>query len=663
MPEPQTENRLIRERSPYLLKHAHNPVDWYPWGKDAFEKAKSEDKPLFVSIGYASCHWCSVMEKESFEDKEVANILNKYFISVKVDREERPDVDEVYMQACQVLGSNGGWPLNVFLDSEGRPFFAGTYFPKEDRYNMAGFITILNLIANYWEEERKKLLDIGGKVAKIIENRDEPSEIKESWLHEAVDEIKNAFDYAYGGFTGAPKFPMPSTWLFALRYSTEFNDEQMLSLVLKTLDKLAMGGIHDHVEGGFCRYSTDEKWIVPHFEKMLYDNAQLVELYAQAYNLTKNEDYKNICEKTVTYVFRNLMDKDGGFYTSQDADSAGIEGEYYIFSFDEIKQALPYDLFNSFTKVYPVSVDGNFEGKNILWAKVLKENEDIKKSLDLLKQLRKKHVRPALDDKILSGQNGLMISSLAQAGRIFKQDAYIRAAKRAADFVLQNMIQEGRLMTSYRQGLSPVKAVQSDYAYFINGLIELYQATLEEAYLLNAVSLTEGMNQLFFDQKEGGFFLTGKDVNQLYVNVKDQRDGVLPSGNAMAAKVLFVLSRLCAEPEFEQYAIRTLESAAKNIDRSPITYTAHLLVQLYLKAENTEVILIDGDGVDEMKNITREKYSPYVHTILSTEQLKEALTYLHSYEKAQKAAAYVCKNESCSPPIGSAEELSDKLNN
>ena len=446
---------MINEKSPYLLKHAHNPVDWYPWGKEAFQKAKNEDKPIFVSIGYASCHWCSVMEKESFEDKEVARILNEYFVSIKVDREERADVDTVYMQACQVLGSSGGWPLNVFIDGDGRPFFAGTYFPKEDRYNMAGFITVLKLIANYWAEDRGKLLKIGNKVAQVLEKKSAPSEIKESWLHDAVNTIKNAFDHTYGGFAGAPKFPMPSTWLFALRYSQQFNDEQVKGLVTQTLDRIAMGGIHDHVEGGFCRYSTDEKWIIPHFEKMLYDNAQLIELYAQAYHATDNDAYKKICEKTITYVFRNLMDENGAFYTSQDADSAGVEGDYYIFSLEEIKNTLPKNLYESLIEIYPITAQGNFENKNILVANTLEQTEDVKKALLLLKQARKNHVKPALDDKTLSGQNGLIISALAQAGRIFKQDAYIKAAKRAADFVLQNMIQEGRLMTSYRKGLSP----------------------------------------------------------------------------------------------------------------------------------------------------------------------------------------------------------------
>jgi len=663
MPEKEYTNRLINEKSPYLLKHAHNPVNWYPWCEEAFEKAKKEDKPLFVSIGYASCHWCSVMEKESFEDKEVARILNDHYVSIKVDREERADIDAVYMQACQVLGSNGGWPLNVFIGSDGKPFFAGTYFPKEDKYNMAGFITVLKLIANYWAQNREKLLEIGGKVTDIIERKDSPSEIKEKWLHDAAADIKKAFDYTYGGFLGAPKFPMASTWLFMLRYSRLFNDENALGLVKYTLDKMAMGGIFDHVEGGFCRYSTDEKWLVPHFEKMLYDSAQLISLYAEMYMITKNDMYKRICERTIAYAFRELMDEKGAFYTSQDADSGGVEGDYYIFSDEEIKNALPKELYDSFTKACNVTGEGNFEGKNVLSVNTLEETPEIKKAFELLKEIRKSRVKPALDDKILSGQNGLMIAALSKAGRIFRQDAYIKAAKKAADFVLQNMLSSGsRLMTSYREGLAPYKSVQPDYAYFIDGLLELYEATLEEVYLLNAITLAEGMINLFWDEKEGGFYMTGSDASKLYAGIKDKNDGALPSGNAIAAKALFVLSRLSANQEYEQYSIRTLEASAQQINAHPLAFTAHLTSLLYMQAKNKEIILTDGNGIEEMKKITIEDYSPYNHVLFCSEQMKKALTHLLSYAEEENAGAYICINETCSPIIKDTKELKDKLN-
>ncbi len=657
MPEHAFTNRLINEKSPYLLQHAHNPVDWFPWGDEAFDKAKKEDKPLFVSIGYASCHWCHVMENESFEDEEVAKILNEYFVSIKVDREERADIDAAYMAACEVLGSNGGWPLNVFINNDGSPFFAGTYFPKEDKYNMAGFITVLKLISNFWNEDREKLLSAGKKVADIIEQKSKPSEIKESWLHDAASIAKRAFDDRYGGFAGAPKFPMPSTWLFLLRYSDFYDDREALSITINTLNKMAMGGIYDHVEGGFCRYSTDESWTVPHFEKMLYDNAQLLELYAEAYAKTGDSAYKIICEQIIAYLFRNLKNKDGAFYTSMDADSAGVEGDYYVFSMSEIKSALPEDLLSSFLKVYPVSKEGNFEGKNVLVANSLSQDAAVIKALETLKKEREKRVKPGLDDKILSGQNGLIISALAKAGRIFKEEAYISAAKRAADFVLEKMVIEGRLMSSYREGLSPHKSVQPDYAYFINGLIELYKATLGDAYLLNAITLTEGMLKLFWDEQSGGFYMTGNDTAKLYVGIKEKRDGVVPSGNAVAANVLFVLSRLCANIEYEQRAIKTLESVASSINSQPLTYTAHLLTQIYMQSENVDVILTEGKGIDEMKKCVIYNYQPYVHAILCNEQLKQALTYLHSYNIEENAAAYVCKNETCSSAITNISDL------
>ncbi len=659
--EKRKPNRLINERSPYLLKHAYNPVDWYPWGEEAFEKAQKEDKPLFVSIGYFSCHWCSVMERESFEDEQVAAILNEYFVPIKVDREERADIDALYMEACQVLGSNGGWPLNVFVDKSGKPFFAGTYFPKEDMYNMAGFITVLKLIANYWEQDRERLMNIGAKVAKIIDAKRSMGQIGENWPKEAADYIKEAFDHTYGGLLGAPKFPMPSMWLFLLRYSRAFDDKEALKLFERTLSKMAMGGIYDHVEGGFCRYSTDERWLVPHFEKMLYDNAQLISLYAEAYLSTGKEEYKNVAEKTIAYVFRELKDEGGAFYTAQDADSAGIEGDYYVFSQQEIKKALKEELYDSFIKVFDISAQGNFEEKNVLSANTLNFSPEIQKALDILKQLRQNKVKPALDDKILSGQNGLMITALAKAGRIFGQEAYIKAAKKAADFVLQNMILGGRLMTSYRKGLSPNKAVQLDYAYFIDGLLELYEATFEDAYLLNALTLAQKMIELFWDEKDSGFYMTGKDSKELYAQIKDIRDGVVPSGNAAAAKALFVLSRLCADKDYAQYSIKTLEASAKQISAQQASFTAHLIVQLFMLTKNTDVTLTEGEGIEEMKAILKYDYSPYRHTVLASSELKNVFDHLKGYEQMESAGAYVCENETCLPMIKDPEELRNIL--
>lgn len=654
-------NRLIDEKSPYLLAHAHNPVDWYTWGEEAFLKAKEEDKPLFVSIGYSACHWCHVMEKESFEDENVARILNDYFISIKVDREERPDIDTAYMQACEILGSSGGWPLSVFMDYTGKPFFIGTYFPKEDTFGMAGFKSILSLIANFWADDRKKLLSAGDKVSQILKNQNTPSEIKLNWLKDAASYIKKVYDQNNGGFIGAPKFPMASTWLFMLRYSRFYNDKSALEITKDTLDKMALGGIYDQIEGGFFRYSTDETWTVPHFEKMLYDNAQLIELYAEGYYMTGKKEYAGICDQTIEFLYNNLHDKKGGFYTSLDADSGGEEGAYYIYSQEEIKKALPKEMYFNFLKTFPITKEGNFEEKNVLTRKTFENDNDLKTALILLKNLRRFRVKPDMDDKILSGQNGLMIAALSKAGRIFSNKRYITFAQNAADFVIQNMIIEGRLYSSYRDGLSKHKATQNDYAYFIYGLLELYEATLHEAYLLNAITLAEDMIEKFWDEKDETFLMTGNDVEKLYADVRDHRDGALPSGNAVAAQILFVISRLSGQPVFAQYAERILKSASGIIDDSPVGYTAHLTALIYFKTTNTEIVLTDGTGIDEMKKAVIDEYDPYIHTILKTKGSDFGLTYLIGYEEKEQALAYVCKNESCSQAIDSADDLINKL--
>lgn len=654
-------NRLIDEKSPYLIAHAHNPVNWYPWGEEAFLKAKAEDKPLFVSIGYLACHWCHVMERESFEDEGVARILNDYFVSIKVDREERPDIDTAYMQACEILGSNGGWPLSVFMDSQGKPFFIGTYFPKEDTFGMAGFKNILSLVANFWADDRKKLLSAGDKVVQILKTRNAPSEIKLNWLKDAASYIKKVYDQKNGGFVGAPKFPMASTWLFMLRYSHFYNDISALEITKDTLDKMAMGGIYDQVEGGFFRYSTDEMWTVPHFEKMLYDNAQLIELYAEGYFMTGKKEYADICEQIIEFLTSNMRDKKGGFYTSLDADSGGEEGAYYIYSQEEIKNALPKEMYYNFLKTFPITKEGNFEEKNVLTRKTFENDNDLKTALILLKNLRRFRVKPDTDDKILSGQNGLIIAALSKAGRIFRNERYIALAENAAEFIVQNMIIEGRLYSSYRDGLSKHKAIQNDYAYFIYGLIELYEATLNEAYLLNAITLAQGMIEKFWDEDNEMFLMTGNDEEKLYADVSDHRDGALPSGNAVAVQALFVISRLSGNPIFAQYAEKILKSASGIIDDSPVGYTAHLIALIYFKSSNTEIVLTDGIGIDEMKKAVIDEYDPYIHTILKTKGSDFGLTYLIGYEEKEQALAYVCKNESCSQAIDSVNKLVEKL--
>lgn len=515
-------NRLIHEKSPYLLQHAYNPVDWYPWSEEAFEKAKREEKPIFLSIGYSTCHWCHVMERESFEDEEVARVLNRDFVAIKVDREERPDVDHVYMTVCQAMTGQGGWPLTVLMTPEKKPFFAGTYFPKRSKYGRTGLLEILERVADAWKRKRTDLLQAGNRVTEAIRGNMDPAvrgELSEEMLTGAYEQLSDQFDERYGGFGQSPKFPRPHDFLFLLRHWKRTGEERALQMVEKTLEAMRRGGIYDHVGFGFSRYSVDDRWHTPHFEKMLYDNALLAVAYLEAYQVTGKEAYARVAREIFTYVLRDMTSPEGGFYSAEDADSEGEEGKFYLWTPEEIREVLGAGMGRLFCECYGVTDAGNFEGKNILHqigislsAVAVRHGmgmDELEQKLEearrKLFQAREQRVRPHRDDKILTSWNALMIVALSRGARVLGERRYADAAEGAARFILKTLRRgDGRLLARYRDGEAAIPAFLDDYAFLAWGLIELYEATLRVEYLRRAADLAREMLDLFGDDRGGG---------------------------------------------------------------------------------------------------------------------------------------------------------------
>lgn len=511
MPNAVRSNSLIHEKSPYLLQHAQNPVNWYPWGDEAFEKAKREDKPVFLSIGYSTCHWCHVMAEECFEDEEVAGALNRDFISIKVDREERPDVDGYYMDVCQRMTGSGGWPLSVFLDSEGKAFFAGTYFPKHDRPGMSGFLTLLGQIAMLWKTDRNRIAGAAERIGReAVSHAQSPAPVDENMPERVFLELERRFDAKYGGFSGAPKFPSPQNLLFLLRFYAAAGKEKALNMCEKTLGCMRRGGIYDQIGFGFCRYSTDSRWLVPHFEKMLSDNALLCMAYTECWQITGKEEYRRTAEEILSYLTGRMQSENGGFYTAEDADSEGVEGKYYTFTPEELRQALGPDE-KEFSRLFGITEEGNFEGKNIpnLLSGGIPENrrEFAEACRRKVLACRSGRVPPFLDDKILPSRTGLAVAALSLAARAFGEEAYLRKARGAADFVLENMTaRDGSLIAVYREGPSRSPGFAEDYAFFLWGLLELYEAGREPCRLESALRLEKVFAERFEDRENGGFY-------------------------------------------------------------------------------------------------------------------------------------------------------------
>ncbi len=588
-------NRLIHEKSPYLLQHARNPVDWYSWGPEAFEKARKENKPIFLSIGYSTCHWCHVMERESFERQDVAEIMNKYFISIKVDREERPDIDDIYMNATQLITGRGGWPNSLWLTPDRKPFYAGTYFPREDMYGRIGFKTILLRLANAWKDQHSEVGAQADRIANAMKEMAETKLVKASGnlnselLKSAVNQIEGTFDASLGGFGRAPKFPPHQKLMLLITQYRKTKDQKLLEMITKTADAMADGGIHDHIGGGFHRYSTDSRWFLPHFEKMLYDNAQLARIYVDVYLITKDHRYRQVARGILNWVLRDMTDKDGGFYSALDADSEGEEGKFYLWGHDEVVKILGSEEAERFARVYGFEKNGNYRdeatgkrpGTNIVYLnKPLKEAakteklslEDLQKLLktdrEKLLDVRNKRIWPHLDDKVLVNWNGLMIGSFAYAGKQLNKPEYVNAAQRAANFILQKMRKDGRLVHRYRQGQAKLDAYLDDYAFLADGLLELYEATGQKRWLDETKTLIEVLFEHYQDN-QGPFFHTADDHEKLLLRTKDPYDRAIPSGNGVAAGVLVRLGRITGDQKYLTQAQRSLNFFLGVMEQAP----------------------------------------------------------------------------------------------
>lgn len=663
MPKTTYTNRLINQKSPYLLQHAHNPVDWYPWGDEAFEKAKAYDKPVFLSIGYSTCHWCHVMERESFEDEEVADILNSNFISIKVDREERPDVDNFYMNTTVALTGSGGWPLSCFLTPDRKVFFAGTYFPKKDGLYGTGFISILKSIIDIWHTRRDEIITSSNEILQYIDRPVRKSTLNENADTAAFKQLAQNFDHDYGGFGAAPKFPTLQNIMFLMQYCVAYNDKSALEYVKKTLNSMMSGGIYDHIGGGFCRYSTDDKWLIPHFEKMMYDNAMHIMTYAQA-GVLIDETYFDIVRGVINFCIRDMLHPSGGFFAALDADSEGVEGKYYVFTPDEIYDALGNEDGKKYCRLFDITEEGNFEGKNIpnlINRSPSDEDKNFAKNVNSkLLKYREKRIPPFRDEKIMSSINGLMIASLAQAGYIMSEKNYIGYAERCAAFVMENLFRNERLQSYWKEGLADIPASSEDYAYIIWGLIELYEATFKPEWLEKALHLTRSMDELFWDKSGGGYFISGSDADDLPSRQKNLHDGALPSGNSIAAINLLRLSRLCSEPIFEQKANDIINLMASGINSYPSSCCGILCANLYLKSKGSEVIFVNGEGIEKMINAL-PRYSPFNVTLLcgkGYEKATEVAPYLSEYRAIEgKATAYLCKGGSCMQPVTGTYEF------
>ena len=682
-------NRLIHEKSPYLLQHADNPVDWYPWGTEAFARAARENKPVFLSIGYSTCHWCHVMAHESFEDKGVAALLNKDFICIKVDREERPDIDSIYMSVCQMMTGKGGWPLTVFLTPEKKPFFTGTYLPKESRFGMTGLTDLLPLISRSWQERRNDLVASAEEIAAALHKEQEShhDDIPDiSLLHQCYEELVLQFDAEYGGFGRAPKFPTPHTLLFLLRFWKRTGTTRALTMVEKTLGAMRRGGIFDQVGGGFHRYSTDAQWRVPHFEKMLYDQALLVMAYTEAYQATHNPAFRKTTEEIISYVIRDLTSPEGAFFSAEDADSAGGEGAFYLWTTDETEKILGKDDAIVAARVFGITPAGNYQdtgtgrGQNILYR--TKSNAEVASSsgiaeIDLeirLESIRarlftaqEQRSRPSLDDKVLTDGNGLFIAALAQAARTFGNEQYLAAARRAMQFVLTHMrTTDGGLLHRYRDGEPAIPAFGDDYAFIIKALLELYESTFEPVYLSSAHELNTWFLAHFRDEVQGGFFTIADTAEILLVRKKEIYDGAIPSCNSVAFENLVRLSHLTGDASYEQRASELSRCFASAVHQSPSAHAWFLCALDSAIGPMRDVVIVgerDADDTRAMIKGLRDHYLPRVLVICRQsgehDLLLTSLAPFTSNLKATggKATAYICTGQTCAMPITEPDQM------
>ncbi|HOW72563.1 MAG TPA: thioredoxin domain-containing protein [Phycisphaerae bacterium] len=692
---PSHTNRLIGATSPYLLQHAHNPVDWYPWGSEAFEKAIREDKPIFLSIGYAACHWCHVMERESFEDEKIAEILNRHFVAVKVDREERPDLDDIYMNATVLYNrGQGGWPMSVFLTPDKKPFFAGTYFPPDNRYGRPGFVQVLQTVARFWKEDRPRVRSSADALADAVARFSALSagggELPSDILTQTADQLARVFDPVTGGIASeANKFPPSMAMGIMLReYHRALESgrprREWLDLVELTLHHMGHGGIYDHLGGGIARYSTDPYWLVPHFEKMLYDQALVSGIYLEAFQVTRKAWYAQLAADLLDYVLTDLRSPEGGFYSSRDADSEGDEGRYYVWTKPEVMAVLGNQAGELFCDFYDVTDQGNWEGRSILNVQHSEETvarlhglevETLKNILaDARARLlaaRGRRVPPALDDKILTSWNGLMIASLARGGRILGERRYTAAAAQAADFILTSMGENGRLMRTCRKGTTHTGGYLDDYAFFIEGLLELYESTFEKRWLEETVRLVDLMIDHFWDDTDGAFFYTADDAERLIVRSKDSRDHAIPSGNSVALMNLLRLAALLDRRDLRVRADRTIRAFAGAVAESPLSFTRFLAGVAAAGSAPSEVAIVGSPDQMETRSLihaVHEVYDPWRIVALLDPEDPDAAAWQNRIPLLQgktriqgRGAVYVCRNHTCRRPATDVETLRNEL--
>jgi len=679
-------NKLITEKSPYLLQHANNPVEWYAWGEEAFEMAKSEDKPIFLSIGYSTCHWCHVMAHESFEDPYVAKMMNEAFVSIKVDREERPDIDKIYMTVCQLMTGSGGWPLTIIMTPDKKPFFAGTYFPKESRFGRTGLVDLIKHVKDLWTNERKQLVESSEKITFALQDASTESpgrSLTDKVLKTTYSQLSGRYDSKNGGFGTAPKFPTPHNLLFLLRYWKRSGDTGALKMVEKTLESIRMGGIYDHIGFGFHRYSTDANWLVPHFEKMLYDQALLTLAYLEAYQATNREDFATTAKEIMTYVLRDMTSQEGAFYSAEDADSEGEEGKFYFWSKKEIEELLGVEDAEGFSKIFNVNIKGNFldeatrrktENNILHLTSSLTEtyNDHIKSLRNKIFEAREKRVRPHKDDKILADWNGLMIAAFAKAGYIFNDPKYIQIAKKAMNFILNEMKNsDGRLLHRYREGGADIPAFLDDYAFLIWGLINLYEATFDTFYLQKAVEFTEEQLDFFWDSSIGAFFFTAKDAETLLTRQKETYDGAIPSGNSVAMLNLLRLAQLTGNDNYEKNADYIGKVFAENIRANPVAHTLMMVAVDYAVGPTYSLVIAGDTGNDDTNSMldeVRRQFLPNKSLIFRpTEKLNPEIdnfsNFVQFFDKHdERATAFVCINKTCKAPTNDISEAIKYLN-
>ena len=677
-------NKLADQKSPYLLQHQYNPVNWYPWGEEAFTKAKEENKPIFLSIGYSTCHWCHVMSDESFEDDEVAALLNEHFISIKVDKEERPDIDTVYMTICQAATGHGGWPLTILMSPDAKPFYTATYIPKHTRYGIVGLIDLLSQIHQDWNSNQADMIETGNKITQVMkkdfQGRSYKSDVTKDLVNLAVTELKQRYDHDYGGFGNEPKFPTPHNLMFLLAYSYLESDEQSLFMVENTLTNMYKGGIYDHIGYGFSRYSTDAKWLVPHFEKMLYDNALLAISYLEAYQYTKKPLYKTIAAQILEYVRREMTDREGGFYSAQDADSEGIEGKYYVFKPEEITEALQNDDASFFCNYFNITKEGNFEGASIpnrIHANELNpDNERVSRLCNYIYRYRRNRYKLHKDDKILTSWNSLMISAYAKAAIILQNNDYSDIAEWAVDFINTKLIDDkGTLYVRYREGEAANNGNLDDYAFFCQALLCVYDATFDIRYLKQAVDIADKMLLDFWDDINEGFFLIGNESEELIYRPKEVYDGAIPSGNSVAGYVLHKIAHITGNSKYSEYADKQLRFLAGQAINYPAGHCFSQLTFLGALYPSKEIVCVvsnkddnittaktvkknpqDNPEFDDLKNYMASHYNPNMIVLVKTEQNQDELQNIASYVKAyqavdDKTTYYICENYSCQSPV------------